>query len=247
MTYEPANDLLKGRVILVTGAGAGIGRAASIAFARYGATVILSGRTTSKLEDVYDDIEREGGPQPGIAPLDLASASADDMMELASVIDREYGKLDGLLHNAAMLGKIMPFESWDMNEWMRVMHVNFTAETILTRIMLPLLQRADDASLVFTTSGVGTRPTAYYGAYAVSKHAVEGFAMLLAEELENTSSIRTNIISPGVVRTRMRASAFPSEDPSTLAPPESLTPLYLYLMGPDSRGENGKTFTPDSI
>lgn len=245
MTYKPAENLLTGRTILITGAGDGIGRETAISCARHGATVILSGRTTSKLEDVYDAIESEGLPQPGIAPLDLTSATADDMIELANVISEHYGKLDGLLHNAAQLGKIMPFESYDMNEWLRVMHVNLTAEVLLTRVMLPLLQRSEDASLLFTTSGVGTRPTAYYGPYAVSKHAVEGFAMLLAEELENTSNIRTNLISPGVVRTKMRAQGFPNEDPATIAPPATLMPLYLFLLGPDSKGHNGELFSAD--
>ncbi len=247
MTYTPADNLLEGRVILITGAGDGLGRAAALACARHRATVILSGRTTSKLEDVYDEIEAEGLPQPGIAPLDLAAMNAEEMVELASVIDSQYGKLDGLLHNAAQLGKVMPFESYDMNDWMRVMQVNLTSEVLLTRIMLPLMQRSEDASLLFTTSGVGTRPQAYWGAYAVSKHAIEGFAMLLAEELENTTNIRTNLISPGAVRTKMRAAAFPSENPADLTPPDALMPLYLYLLGPDSKDRNGETFTPDWI
>lgn len=247
MSYAPRQDLLSGRTILITGAGAGIGRASAISFARHGATVILCGRTVSKLEDLYDEIMDAGLPEPGIAPLDLSKATADEMIELANVIAEQYGSLDGLLHNAAELGKVMPFESYDMNEWMRVMHVNVNAAVLLTRVMLPVMQRSGDASLLFTTSGVGTVPRAFWGAYAVSKHAVEGFAILLADEFENTSNIRTNIISPGVVRTKMRAAAFPNEDPATLKPAEDLMPLYLYLMGPDSAGENGKTFTPDWI
>lgn len=247
MTYSPKPELLAGRVILVTGASDGIGREAALAFGRHGATVILSGRPGQKLEAVDDAFSAEDLPEPGLAPLDLASASADDMIELANAIQTQYGKLDGLLHSAGLLGTLQPFETYDMNEWMRVMHVNFTAEVQLTRVMLPVLRKSEDASLVFTTSGVGASPRAYWGAYAVSKAAVDGFARLLADELENTSNIRTNLISPGPTRSKMRAKAFPNEDPMSLKAPAELMPMYLYLMGPDSKGENGKLFTPEWI
>ena len=247
MTYSPAKDLLKDKVVMVTGVGDGIGRVAAKTYAEYGATVILLGRTVPKLEAVYDEIVEMGAPEPGIAPMDLATVQPALIQELAEVIQSSYGRLDGLLHNAAILGKRVPIEHFDLNEWAQVMQVNVNAEFMLTRILMPLLRESPAAALLFTTSGVGTTPRAYWGAYAVSKYATEGFAKLLAEELENTSDIRVNIINPGGTRTRMRAAAFPNEDPMTLKTPEDLMPLYLYLMGPDGRGEHGKLFTPDWI
>ncbi|MEX0943333.1 MAG: YciK family oxidoreductase [Pseudomonadales bacterium] len=244
MNYSAPPDLLKDRIILVTGAGDGIGRTAATTFARHGATVILLGRTTGKLEAVYDEIVEAGGPEPGIVPMDLMNASADDMQHLAEVIESNYQRLDGLLHNAAILGKRIPIEHYDPNEWMQVMQVNFNAVFLLTRLLLPLLRKSEDASLVFTSSGVGATPRAYWGPYSVSKYAMEGLAKLLAQELENTSNIRVNILNPGGTRTKMRAAAFPNEDPMSLKTADELMPLYLYLFGADSKAENGRTFTP---
>lgn len=245
MTYAPPRSLLAGKVTLVTGAGDGIGRVAALTYAEYGATVILLGRTVSKLESVFDEIVASGAPEPGIAPMDLSRVTPAEIQELAEVIQDRYGRLDGLLHNAALLGSRVPVEHYDLNEWMQVMQVNVHAVFLLTRLLLPLLREADDASLIFTTSGVGTTPRAYWGAYSASKYAMEGFAKLLAEELENTSNIRVNLLNPGGTRTKMRAAAFPFEDPMSLKTPEDLMPLYLYLMGDDSKAEKGKLFTPE--
>ena len=245
MSYSPAGDLLKDRIILVTGAGDGIGRAAAIAYARHGATVILLGRTTWKLEGVYDEIIAAGWPEPGIAPMDLAGVTAQDIQELAGVIDSRYGRLDGILHNAAILGERVPVEHYGLDQWNKVIQVNLNAVFMLTRILMPLLQRADDGRLLFTSSGVGTTPRAYWGAYSVSKHGMEALATILADELEQTSKIRVNTINPGGTRTAMRAAAYPAEDPRALKTPADLMPLYLYLMGPDSVGEHGELFTAD--
>ena len=245
MTYTPPADLLKDKVIMITGAGDGIGRVAARTCAAHGATVILAGRTVAKLESIYDEIQEAGGPEPGIAPMDLSNVTSDIVNELGLVIQEQYGRLDGLLHNAAILGSRVPLEYYDVNEWMRVIQVNLNAEFLLTRLLMPLLREAEEASLLFTTSGVGTTPRAYWGAYSVSKYAVEGFAKLLHEELENTSKIRVNLINPGGTRTKMRAQAYPIENPMELKTPEDLMPLYLYLLGPDSRDEKGKLFTAD--
>lgn len=245
MKYTPAKDLLKDKVILVTGAGDGIGRVAAKTYAAHGATVILLGRTVDKLESVYDEIEAAGGPQPGIAPMDLSQVTADQILELGNVIQEQYGRLDGILHNAAILGNRVPVEVYDVTEWMRVMQVNLHAVFLLTRLLLPLLRNSEDASLIFTTSGVGTTPRAYWGAYSVSKYGMEGFAKLMHEELENTSKIRVYILNPGGTRTRMRAQAYPLEDPRELKTPEDLMPLYLYLMGKDSEAEKGQLFTAE--
>ena len=243
MDYQAPQDLLAHKVILVTGAGAGIGRVTATTFASHGATVVLLGKTTAKLEQVYDEIMALGAPEPGIATMDLATASSEDIKQLAEVLDSTYGRLDGLLHNAAMLGDRIPVEHYDINQWMTVMQVNFNAVFMLTRLLLPLLRQAPAASLLFTSSSVGAAPKAYWGPYAVSKYAMEGLAKLLAEELDNTSAIRVNIINPGATRTSMRAKAYPNENPANLKTATSLMPLYLYLMGDDSSAVNGETLT----
>ena len=243
MDYQAPENLLANKVILITGAGDGIGRVAATTFASHGATVVLLGKTTAKLEQVYDEIMALGAPEPGIAPMDLATASSEDIKQLAEVLDSTYGRLDGLLHNAAMLGDRIPVEHYDINQWMTVMQVNFNAVFMLTRLLLPLLRQAPAASLLFTSSSVGAAPKAYWGPYAVSKYAMEGLAKLLAEELDNTSAIRVNIINPGATRTSMRAKAYPNENPANLKTATSLMPLYLYLMGDDSSAVNGETLT----
>lgn len=242
-----SSDSLKDRVILITGAGDGIGRVAALDFAQHGATIILLGRTTQKLEAVYDQIIAAGGPEPGIVPMDLAGISAQDLPPLLDAIGNSYGHLDGLLHNAGILGDRVPFEHYSMTTWHDVMQVNLNAVVMLTHALLPFLKRSADARLVFTSSGVGTRPRAYWGAYAVSKHAIEGFAQLLADELEQTSHIRVNTINPGGTRTAMRAAAFPAEDPNTLKTAEDLMPLYRYLLGPESRDQHGRLFTSEDL
>ena len=241
MDYTAPTALLKDKIILVTGAGDGIGRVAALTYASYGATVVLLGRTTTKLESVYDEIIASGAPEPGIAPMDLATATPDEIQKLAEVMEEQYGRLDGLLHNAAILGERVPVEHYDINTWMKVMQVNLHAVFLLTRIFMPLLRQSSSASLLFSSSGVGTTPRAYWGAYSVSKYALEGLAKLLMEELENASHIRVNILNPGGTRTSMRATAYPNEDPARLKAPEDLMPLYLYLMGDDSEHIKGET------
>lgn len=237
--YQAPIDLLKDKVILVTGAGDGIGKAVAKAYAKHGATVVLLGRTVSKLEQSYDEIEQLGS-NPAIYPLDLASADENDYQELANILEREFGQLDGLLHNAALLGPLSPIESYPAANWHKVMKVNVDAAFMLTRATLPLLRQSESSSLVFTTSGVGHRGRAYWGAYSVSKFATEGLMQVLADELENTSSVRVNCINPGATRTAMRQSAFPAENPESLCRPEEITAAYLYLMGEDSLGVHGQ-------
>ncbi|KAA0013463.1 YciK family oxidoreductase [Billgrantia pellis] len=240
--YAAPADLLRDRVILVTGAGDGIGRAAALAFAAHGATVILLGRTIDKLERVYDEIEATGGPQPAIFPLNFEGATLKDYHDMTETLDKEFGRLDGILHNAGMLGRITPFEQYNPELWSQVMQVNINGPIWMTQALLPLLKASDDASLIFTSSSVGRRGRAYWGAYAVSKFATEGFMEVLAEELEHLGTIRVNTLNPGATRTKMRATAYPGEDADTLRTPEEIMPTYLWLMGPDSRGHNGERF-----
>ncbi len=240
--YQPAPDLLQGKTLLVTGAGDGIGRAAALAYAAHGATVILLGRTESKLEQVYDDIEAAGGPRPGLVALDLATATEDNLIHLASGLAQEFPHLDGLLHNASILGERRPIESARYAAWQEVMQVNVNAQFLLTRHLLPLLQLAPSASIIFTSSGVGRTGKAYWGAYAVSKFATEGFMQVLASELENTSQVRVNSLNPGATNTAMRRAAYPGEQATDNPSPEDIMATYLFLMGDDSAGITGQAF-----
>jgi NAD(P)-dependent dehydrogenase (short-subunit alcohol dehydrogenase family) len=235
-------DELAGRVIAITGASSGIGRAVAIACARFGATVILVGRNARKLEAVHTEIETAGSPSPTIAVLDLEKALASDYDQLAAAVLERFGRLDGLLHNAGILGTLSPIEHYDVPTWCRVMHINVTAAFALTQVLLPVLKRSQDASVLFTSSSVGRSGRAYWGAYAVSKFATEGFMQVLASELENITSIRVNSLNPGRARTMMRRQAYPAEDLNTLPLPETLTGPYIALLGPASRGVTGRTF-----
>lgn len=240
LTYQCPEQAFAGRVILVTGAGDGIGRAVSLALARHGATVILLGRTQEKLEAMYDQIKAEGGPEPAMAPVNLDVARPQDYEALADMFDKEFGRLDGILHNASLLGDITPLEQYEYGTWDTVMQVNVNAPFYLTRALMPLLRESDDASILFTSSSVGRKGRAFWGAYAVSKFATEGMMQVLADELENVSRIRVNSINPGATRTRMRAMAYPAEDASTLRTPDQIVPAYLYLLGPASTGVTGQ-------
>ncbi|PCJ48856.1 MAG: YciK family oxidoreductase [Gammaproteobacteria bacterium] len=239
-SYKPQTELLKDKVILVTGAGDGIGRAAAKAYAHHGATLILLGKTTGKLEQTYDAIEKAGGAIPAIYPMDLQGATPKDYQKLAEVLTREFGRLDGLLHNASYLGTLSPIENQDIETWYKVQQVNVNASFMLTQSCLPLLKAADSASVIFTSSAVGRKARAYWGAYAVSKFATEGLMQVLADELESNTKVRSNSINPGATRTSMRADAYPAEDPSSLKTPEQIMPVYLYLMGADSCNVNGQ-------
>jgi len=240
--YQAAPNALEGRVILITGAGAGIGRATALACAEHGATVALLGRTLSKLESVYDEIVEAGWPRPSIAQMNLSKAQGPDYFQLATSVEKEFGRLDGLLHNASLLGPMAAIEQHDVGEWTEVMHVNLTAPFVMTQVMLPLLRKSEDASILFTSSGVGRRGRAYWGAYAVSKFGTEGLAQVLADETEQYETIRVNCINPGRTRTTMRAAAYPGEDPLTLKEPHEIVAAYLYLLGPESRGISGQSF-----
>ncbi|HET7306298.1 MAG TPA: YciK family oxidoreductase [Gammaproteobacteria bacterium] len=240
--YQPAPDLLSDRIILVTGAGDGIGRAVAESFAIHGATVILLGRTVKKLEATYDAIMAAGGPEPGIYPLNLEGANEVDYHDLAENVRKEYARLDGLLHNAGILGLMSPIEHYEVEMWQRVMHINVNAAFVMTKACLPLLFESKDASLVFTSSGVGRKGRAYWGAYAVSKFATEAMTQILADETESRGTLRVNSINPGATRTKMRLAAYPAEDRSKLPEPKDIVGTYLYLFGPDSKGITGETF-----
>jgi NAD(P)-dependent dehydrogenase (short-subunit alcohol dehydrogenase family) len=238
MNYTASETLLKDSVILITGAGNGIGAAVAKAYASHGATVILLDKKIPALEQVYDEIIASGSPQPAIYPLDLKGASTSDYDTLATSIHDNFGRLDGLVHCAATLGQIAPVQHQDPKTWLETLHVNLTAPYLLTRACLPLMQKYDSASIIFTTDS--HRDTAYWSAYGIGKSGIESLCMQLADELECDGRVRVNCIDPGKVQTELFARAFPGIDPSSLVAAEQVVPTYLYLMGKDSVKKNGE-------
>lgn len=241
MHYHPKSDLLRQRIILVTGAGDGIGREAALTYSRFGARVILLGRTESKLAQVQQDIARAGGQPAELITLDLLTASRQDCDNVAERIAEWVPRLDGVLHNAGLLSEIVPVSEIKLQDWHDVMQVNVNATFMLTQSLLPLLLKSASSSLVFTSSSVGREGRAGWGAYAVSKFATEGLMQVLADEYKHTN-LRVNCINPGGTRTSMRASAFPEENSMKLKTPADIMPLYLYLMGDDSRRKTGTSY-----
>ncbi len=239
--YAYPDDLLRGRIILISGATAGIGRALAIHAASHGAQIILHGRNGEKLEEVYDEIESiEGAPRPSIAVMDLATADDNAYRTLAESLTDEFGRLDGLVNNAGILGERFSIEQYDAGMWQQVMHVNVTAAFALTQVCLPLLHQSEDASVIFTSSGVGREGKPFWGAYAVSKFATEGLSQVLANEQKH-GNLRVNCINPGPVRTQMRLAAYPAEDRNVLKGAEDVLPTYMYLLGPESQGVTGES------
>ena len=243
--YTPPAKVLAKRVILITGAGDGIGRAVSIACGALGATVILLGRTVKKLEKVYDAILDAKGPEPAIYPMDLAGAAAQHYAELERNVDKEFGRLDGLLHNAAHLKALSSIENSDLEDWGLSFQINVHAAYLLTRACLPLLRKSEDASVVFTSAEQGRKGRAYWGAYAASKAAAERMMEVLADELEGTPNVRVNSIDPGPTRTRLRQAAYPGKNPNDYKAPEAVADGYVYLLGPESKDRNGVSFVAE--
>lgn len=241
MHYQPKKDLLQNRIILVTGASDGIGLEAALTYARHGASVILLGRNEEKLRAAADGVAQVSPHPVRWYTLDLLTCTPESCQALAQRIAAHYPRLDGVLHNAGLLGEVRPMDEQDPVLWEQVMQVNVNGTFFLTQALLPLLLKSDSGSLVFTSSSVGRQGRANWGAYAVSKFATEGMMQVLAEEYQSRH-LRVNCINPGGTRTKMRASAFPTEDPDKLKTPADIMPLYLWLMGDDSRRKTGMTF-----
>ncbi|PHM74181.1 YciK family oxidoreductase [Xenorhabdus kozodoii] len=239
--YQPNNNLLQQKIILVTGAGDGIGREAALTYARYGAQVILLGRTTAKLEAVRQQIADNGGLPADIYTMDLLTVTAEECQTFATFLAQRYSHLDGVLHNAGLLGVVAPIVEQPVQLWHEVMQVNVNATFMLTQALIPLLLKSTCGSLVLTSSSVGREGRNGWGAYAVSKFATEGLMQVLAQEYRD-SSLRINCINPGGTRTSMRASAFPDENSAKLKTPADIMPVYLYVMGDDSRNDSGVSF-----
>jgi len=238
--FSPPAALLAGRIILITGATGGLGRALALECARAGATVILSGRSPAKLDRVYDEIDALKTAQPAIAQLDLATATATQYDALAQTIGEVFGRLDGLVHCAGLLGDRTPLEQYDVPLWCKVLHVNLTAPFILTQVLLPRLRASADASVIFVSSGVVRDSRPYWGAYAVAKTGLESVRSMWSQELDGEKNLRINSVNPGRMRTAMRAAAYPAEDLGTLPTPASVTSTFLYLLSAEGRGTNGE-------
>lgn len=245
--YQAPPELLAGRVILITGAADGIGRAMALSFAQHGATTILLDKHVANLESLYDQIEDSGYPKAAIYPMDLEKASPDDYETMASSIEKEFGRLDGIVHNAAVMGPITPMHLYSIKDWYTVMQINLHAPFLLNQSCLSLLNESADARLLFVSDACGRQGSAYWGAYGVSKSGLEDMMQILADELEANTNIKVNSIDPGVIRTKMRAFAYPAENPDTLPQAESIMPAFLYLMGPDSKQYNGQAFQADDF
>jgi len=244
--YQAPQNLLKDRVILVTGAGQGIGRTAALTFAAHGATVILHGRSVKKLEAVYDEIEKAGHAQAAIFPLDLEKAEDKDFASMAAGIGDQLGRLDGILHNAAKADRPQPLEDQSLAQWLPLLRVNLAAPFALTRACLPLLKAAPDASILMTSETHGHTPAAFWGGFAVAKSGVETLVKIWAQELDIHPGLRINAVVPGPVQSPQRTRTHPGESKKSLPQAEMLMPLYLYLMGQDSRGTSGQVIEADA-
>lgn len=238
--YLPRSDLLADRVILVTGASSGLGRAASLAYARHGATVALLARNADKLEAVYDEIVTDGGPEPAMFPYDLSAADDRSMETLAGTIAHHLKRLDGVLHSAHHFYNLTPMALQTLEQWQALMRVNLIAPFALTRACLPLLKQAPDAAVVFTGETHGHHPSAFWGGYAVAKSGLEAMTRIWADELNADDPLRINTLIPGQVATTLRTRTHPGLSPESLPQIEDLMPWYLYLMGPDSHTVRGQ-------
>jgi NAD(P)-dependent dehydrogenase (short-subunit alcohol dehydrogenase family) len=231
---------LQGRVILISGAGGGLGAAAAKACSAAGACVVLLDKAVNRLEQLHDDMVSSGLLQPALYPLDLEKATEADFAELAEILDRQFGVLHGLLHSAADMGVLGPMADINAGQWDRLLRVNLSAAHGLTRALLPLLQRAADASLVFTGNSSARCCKAYWGAYGVANIALEGMVRIWAEELASAGRVRVNLFVPGPVNSPSRRKTHPGELPSANPSPNTLAAHYVYLLGPEGLGINGQ-------
>jgi len=238
--YQASPSLLKDRVILITGAGQGLGRAVSLTCAAHGATVILSGRQIAKLEKVYDEIMAAGGPEPVIFSTDLGTAQDKDYEALANSIGWQLKRLDGIVHSASLFFNLSPLSIQTSEQWLDLFRVNAMAPFALTRACEPLLKRSPDASVVLVGESHGDKPAAYWGGFAVSKAAMHTYLKIQAEEWESQSSLRINMVIPGPMHSPQRSRTHPGELKEALAKPEDLAPYFLYLLGPDGQSSRGQ-------
>ena len=241
-SYQIKEGELRGKVILVTGANRGFGLAMTMDLSKAGATVIMLGRDLGSLEYAYDAVIDQGFQEPILYPLDIEGATPENYQSLQDDIFNQFEKLDGLIHNAAVLGTMMPVDQYDIKLWYSTLQINLNGPFMMTQFLIPLLNKSDDARILFLSAEQGREAKAYWGAYGVSKFAVEGFSKTLSEELEKTN-IRVNTLDPGVMSTEMRRTAYPAENTTNNPSPESKSPAIVYLMLPVSSKYNGQKLT----
>ncbi len=241
--YQAKVNSLKDKLILITGSAQGLGRASALELASLGATIILLDKDLAKLESVYDEIIANNYPQPILHPLDLLGASADNYQNMQDAL-MNFTKLDGLVHNAAIIGTMMPIEQYDIKIWHKVMQVNVNAPFILTQYCLPLLLKSKDARIIFISDKIAIKPKAYWGAYGVSKSALNSLALTLADELEKTN-IKTNILDTGAMKTKLRATSHPAEYLNSLNTPKQISPAVAYLFSDEAKKLNANKLTID--
>jgi NAD(P)-dependent dehydrogenase (short-subunit alcohol dehydrogenase family) len=237
--YQAKKEALKGKVILISGGGSGIGKAAAVSFGKHGADLVLIGKSIENLESTYEDFIKMNLKPPLLHSMDFENASEKDYQEVNEVIMGEFGRLDGLLNNASILGDRTPLEHYKLDVWKKVFEVNVHASFLLTKSLMPSLKLSKNASVIFTSSVVGKIGKAYWGAYSLSKFSTESMMQIFSEELKNTSNIRVNSINPGRVRTKMRAAAYPAEDPLSVLDAKNIMSAYLFLMSDDSKETSG--------
>jgi NAD(P)-dependent dehydrogenase (short-subunit alcohol dehydrogenase family) len=231
---------LTDKTILITGAGGGLGSTAALALAEQGATIVLLDKNIPKLESIYDQILKVNAPEPAIYPFDLAGADENQYAELSDTIAQKYGALDGLLHSAADLGTIGPVATQQTLEWGKTLNLNLNAPFLLTRVLLPVLQQSAHAAIIFTSDSSFRDAKAYAGAFGVAKIALEGFAKILADELESRQQIRVNTLIPGPINSPLRKKSYPAENKARLPEMNSLKDIYVYLFAEDSIGVTGQ-------
>ena len=239
--FRPLKNCLENKTILLTGSGSGIGRTAAVTLAKYGAQLVLISKDLHKLESLHEEIVSQGLKEPLIHSMDFENAEEEEYQQIKVAIKDRFERLDGLINNAGILGEKKSLEQYNYSVWKKVMTINLESSFLLTKTLLSLLNHSGLSSIIFTSSGVGKKGRAYWGAYAVSKFATEGMMEVLADELENTSNIRVNSVNPGPIRTRMRETAYPAEDPNTNPLPETIMDLYIYLMSDDSEEIHGQS------
>lgn len=240
MPYYPPSGLLAGRVILVTGAGQGVGSAAAIAYARLGATVVLLGRTVAKLEQTYDAITAAGGPMPAIFPVDLSAATDADCEALAQAIGYQLGRLDGILHAATEYRQLSPLNMQDLADWNAHLRVNLMAPAAIDRACEGLLAKSPDAAVILLGETHGHDPKAFWGSFAVSKAGLEAYARIQAEEWADLPNLRVNLVIPGPIHSPLRARTHPGEAKDGLPGVDEFADFLAWLMGPDSRETRGQ-------
>jgi NAD(P)-dependent dehydrogenase (short-subunit alcohol dehydrogenase family) len=228
--------MLRGKVVMITGASQGLGKALTLACAEEGANLVISSRDAGSLDPVAEEAEGSGVKVLAI-PGDISRSTHVEMLVEAAL--ERFGRIDVLVNNAGLLGPRVPIEEYPEDEWRKVLEANLTGPFLVARAVIPYMP--EGGSIVNVTSGVSIEGRPRWGAYSVSKFGVEGLTQILAAELEERG-IRVNSVDPGGMRTQMRAAAYPDEDPNTLVTPEENTAVFLYLASDESRNVTGERF-----